>query len=316
MVNSSWTRKHIRQLWWKLDEARRVFPPCNTKSLQTLPLERPQKPLYIISVAQFRPEKDHALQLEALALARKNATRCNGATGKSRAHLQLLLESRILTCQYHGRGTSSLALLRKKFIGSEYWGAWIILIKAILSLEVTEEACAKQKSHINPSLRLVYKASEPLYNCNACRWDKLSIAGASCCGKHTVKNSFCSWRQKQHFLLSRNEGKSHWWKTFTVAIWAFPSQEICCHSGVFGWTLSALLANMNVVCWNAVENVLSVRLIMVGSCRGPADQSRIDTLKKKALELGLQVFWQTDLPWEDIFMNPNYRTVSKGKMLR
>ena len=82
MVNSSWTKKHIRQLWWKLDEARRVFPPCNTKSLQSLPLQRRLKRLYLVSVAQFRPEKDHALQLESLALARKNASREGGRTGE------------------------------------------------------------------------------------------------------------------------------------------------------------------------------------------------------------------------------------------
>ena len=83
MVNSSWTKKHIRQLWWKLDEARRVFPPCNTKTLQFLPLERRLKRLYLVSVAQFRPEKDHSLQLEALALARRNASRSGGSTGQT-----------------------------------------------------------------------------------------------------------------------------------------------------------------------------------------------------------------------------------------
>ena len=82
MVNSSWTKKHIRQLWWKLDEARRVFPPCNTKSLQSLPLQRRLKRLYLVSVAQFRPEKDHALQLDSLALARRNASREGGRNGE------------------------------------------------------------------------------------------------------------------------------------------------------------------------------------------------------------------------------------------
>ena len=80
MVNSSWTRKHLRQLWWKLSDAKRVFPPCNTTTLQALPLERRLKRLYLVSVAQFRPEKDHTLQLESLALARRNA-RMKGGTG-------------------------------------------------------------------------------------------------------------------------------------------------------------------------------------------------------------------------------------------
>lgn len=82
MVNSSWTQRHVRQLWWKLEEPRRVFPPCNTAALQALPLERKLKRLYLVSVAQFRPEKQHGLQLEALALARsqaRHADNCQGA---------------------------------------------------------------------------------------------------------------------------------------------------------------------------------------------------------------------------------------------
>jgi len=78
MVNSSWTRKHVRQLWWKLEDPRRVYPPCNTKALQALPLERKLKRLYMVSVAQFRPEKAHGLQLEALALARSDAREAKG----------------------------------------------------------------------------------------------------------------------------------------------------------------------------------------------------------------------------------------------
>ena len=41
--------------------------------LQTLPLDRKLKQLYLISVAQFRPEKNQALQLRAFARARQHA---------------------------------------------------------------------------------------------------------------------------------------------------------------------------------------------------------------------------------------------------
>ncbi|KAK9869054.1 hypothetical protein WJX84_010787 [Apatococcus fuscideae] len=71
MVNSSWTARHIRQLWWKLEEPHRVFPPCLTADLQQLPLDRKLKHLSLVSVAQFRPEKDHPMQLRAYAQARK-----------------------------------------------------------------------------------------------------------------------------------------------------------------------------------------------------------------------------------------------------
>ena len=45
-----------------------VFPPCNTDELQQLPLAGRART--IVSIAQFRPEKDHALQLRAFALFR------------------------------------------------------------------------------------------------------------------------------------------------------------------------------------------------------------------------------------------------------
>ncbi|KAK9811429.1 hypothetical protein WJX72_003813 [[Myrmecia] bisecta] len=73
MVNSSWTQAHIRQLWWRIPPPRRVFPPCDTTALQALPLDRKLKRLYLVSVAQFRPEKNQQLQLRAFALARRQA---------------------------------------------------------------------------------------------------------------------------------------------------------------------------------------------------------------------------------------------------
>ncbi|KAL8552198.1 hypothetical protein ACS0TY_001042 [Phlomoides rotata] len=71
MVNSSWTKSHIQSLWGIPDRIKRVYPPCDTSGLQVLPLERSVEPIKIISVAQFRPEKAHPLQLEAFALAVK-----------------------------------------------------------------------------------------------------------------------------------------------------------------------------------------------------------------------------------------------------
>ncbi|KAL7107619.1 hypothetical protein ACP275_06G066700 [Erythranthe tilingii] len=72
MVNSSWTQSHIQKLWRIPDRITRVYPPCDTSGLQVLPLERSTEPMKIISVAQFRPEKAHPLQLEAFAVAIKN----------------------------------------------------------------------------------------------------------------------------------------------------------------------------------------------------------------------------------------------------
>lgn len=69
MVNGSWTRDHIEKLWRIPKRIVRVYPPCDTGSLQEFPLERSQVDPFIISVAQFRPEKAHDLQLSAFQLA-------------------------------------------------------------------------------------------------------------------------------------------------------------------------------------------------------------------------------------------------------
>ncbi|KAH1030504.1 hypothetical protein J1N35_042678 [Gossypium stocksii] len=75
MVNSSWTQSHIEKLWGIPKRIKRVFPPCATSGLQflflALPLERSVETPKIISVAQFRPEKAHSLQLEAFSVAIK-----------------------------------------------------------------------------------------------------------------------------------------------------------------------------------------------------------------------------------------------------
>ncbi|KAH8114787.1 glycosyltransferase family 4 protein [Phellopilus nigrolimitatus] len=85
MVNSSWTKNHIDAILAHTDTplsvlhgllyvlspvplllsiAQTVYPPCETDELVAFPLEGREKVL--LSVAQFRPEKDHAAQLYAL----------------------------------------------------------------------------------------------------------------------------------------------------------------------------------------------------------------------------------------------------------
>lgn len=88
MVNSSWTKNHIDAILQHSDPildaihflppfslihlfkntqglttARTVYPPCDTREMAKFPLE--DRDLVILSVAQFRPEKDHAAQLMA-----------------------------------------------------------------------------------------------------------------------------------------------------------------------------------------------------------------------------------------------------------
>jgi alpha-1,2-mannosyltransferase len=68
-VNSSWTRAHIRQIYGK--DPVLVYPPCDcTKFLAAPAVAR--DPDLIISVGQYRPEKDHDLQLNVMKILREN----------------------------------------------------------------------------------------------------------------------------------------------------------------------------------------------------------------------------------------------------
>ncbi|KAJ6659254.1 hypothetical protein lerEdw1_019300 [Lerista edwardsae] len=68
MVNSSWTLNHILSLWRCNDRTDIVYPPCDVQTFLDIPLheENPAEQT-IVSVSQFRPEKDHSLQIRAFA---------------------------------------------------------------------------------------------------------------------------------------------------------------------------------------------------------------------------------------------------------
>ncbi|KAI1291756.1 GDP-Man:Man(3)GlcNAc(2)-PP-Dol alpha-1,2-mannosyltransferase [Halotydeus destructor] len=69
LVNSSWTRDHINNLWRVPERTHRVYPPCNVTDFKALPLVRPPEAKFtIVSVAQFRPEKNHSLQIETMKI--------------------------------------------------------------------------------------------------------------------------------------------------------------------------------------------------------------------------------------------------------
>ena len=94
IVNSSWTENHISQLWRLRKDQReeklpqdstqksinhddkqrsrqrctksliKMYPPCNTAHLQGIPLgDQKSRKRIVLSIGQFRPEKDHSLQL-------------------------------------------------------------------------------------------------------------------------------------------------------------------------------------------------------------------------------------------------------------
>jgi len=63
MVNSSWTEEHIRQIWGRLPA--KVFPPCDTSHLAHITRQAGDE-VRVLSLGQFRPEKDHPLQIKAM----------------------------------------------------------------------------------------------------------------------------------------------------------------------------------------------------------------------------------------------------------
>ncbi len=68
MVNSTWTQNHIIQIWNKPSATSVVYPPCNTTEFSKLgncsEINSIKK---ILSIGQFRPEKNHALQIKSFA---------------------------------------------------------------------------------------------------------------------------------------------------------------------------------------------------------------------------------------------------------
>lgn len=69
LVNSTWTLGHIQRLWYGVPtkSIRVVFPPCDVTAFGQ-DNNNTDRQANIVSIGQFRPEKDHALQIRAFAL--------------------------------------------------------------------------------------------------------------------------------------------------------------------------------------------------------------------------------------------------------
>lgn len=99
VCNGSWTKAHIDQLLprrirrpWPmppLPPVHLVYPPCDTSAFAQLPLEGRQ-PRWIVSVAQFRPEKEHELQLRIVRGLLDKHPELKSSSGTSRP-LRLIL---------------------------------------------------------------------------------------------------------------------------------------------------------------------------------------------------------------------------------
>ena len=68
MVNSTWTLNHILHIWRTNARTTIVYPPCDTDEFRALVSNRENKTCRtVLSIGQFRPEKDHPLQVKAFA---------------------------------------------------------------------------------------------------------------------------------------------------------------------------------------------------------------------------------------------------------
>eukprot|EP01132_Coremiostelium_polycephalum_P009088 gene9088-11138_t len=68
MVNGTWTGNHIQAIWKKKlkENLFILYPPVDVESRKELPLNWMGRKNWVLSIAQFRPEKDHQLQLRTM----------------------------------------------------------------------------------------------------------------------------------------------------------------------------------------------------------------------------------------------------------
>jgi alpha-1,2-mannosyltransferase len=62
--NSTWTFDHIVKTWGNPSTKKLLYPPCATKLYAPEKVTQEKSGNVIVSFAQFRPEKDHKLQIE------------------------------------------------------------------------------------------------------------------------------------------------------------------------------------------------------------------------------------------------------------
>uniref|UniRef100_A0A2C9K2Q8 GDP-Man:Man(3)GlcNAc(2)-PP-Dol alpha-1,2-mannosyltransferase n=1 Tax=Biomphalaria glabrata TaxID=6526 RepID=A0A2C9K2Q8_BIOGL len=86
MVNSTWTYDHIASLWKVPSRTHIVYPPCDISEFMKIPLVSDEsKRKQILSLGQFRPEKDHPMQIKAFHKF------CMGVSEKERSVYKLVL---------------------------------------------------------------------------------------------------------------------------------------------------------------------------------------------------------------------------------
>lgn len=70
MTNSTWSQNHLCHMWGYTPTI--IYPPANLNDLTALATANPKRQPLIVSLSQFRPEKNHSAQITSFALAIKN----------------------------------------------------------------------------------------------------------------------------------------------------------------------------------------------------------------------------------------------------
>lgn len=73
-TNSTWTDQHMIELWGH-NKTVKLYPPCSISELLNYP--KSYEANNIISLAQFRPEKNHKLQIRVLRSIIEELTKSN-----------------------------------------------------------------------------------------------------------------------------------------------------------------------------------------------------------------------------------------------
>lgn len=120
MVNSTWTYGHVSGLWGT-NNTFIVYPPCDVERMADFPLNdqiRNERKLFI-SIGQFRPEKDHGLQLRAIQLLVKKYSHKNNRNANALSKMKLYL---IGSCRDEGdrERVSKLKQLAQELSIEEY----------------------------------------------------------------------------------------------------------------------------------------------------------------------------------------------------
>ena len=115
MVNSTWTYGHISFLWRFTFERmigrqriHIVYPPCDVQSLQKLALQEKRENI-VLSIGQFRPEKDHALQIKSFARLLQKHPELGRGEGRKNLKLILVGSCRNINDEQLVKGLKSLA---------------------------------------------------------------------------------------------------------------------------------------------------------------------------------------------------------------